>query len=46
MKDQDLIATARERMDEAYSAEIDHRERAEDDLRMVTGDQWPETERL
>jgi hypothetical protein len=45
MKPSDLIATARERMSEAYDAEIDHRERAEDDLRMVTGDQWPEEER-
>lgn len=45
MKNPDLLRLARERMDEAYSAEIDHRERAEDDLRMVTGDQWPEEER-
>ena len=46
MKDADLLALARERMDDAYSAELEHRERAEDDLRMVTGDQWPEEERL
>ena len=46
MKPSDLLALARERMADAYSAEIDHRERAEDDLRMVTGDQWPEEERL
>jgi hypothetical protein len=45
MKPSALIAIARERMDEAYTAEIDHRDRAEDDLRMVTGDQWPEEER-
>ena len=46
MKPDDLLALARERMDDAYSAELEHRERAEDDLRMVTGDQWPEEERL
>lgn len=45
MKPSDLLALARERMDDAYSAEIDHRDRAEDDLRMVTGDQWPDEER-
>lgn len=46
MKHPDLLALARERMDDAYSAELEHRERAEDDLRMITGDQWPEEERL
>lgn len=46
MKDDDLLRLARERMDEAYTAEQPHRERAEDDLRNVIGDQWPEEERL
>lgn len=47
MKDNDaIIRLARERMDEAYTAEQPHRERAEDDLRNVIGDQWPEDERL
>lgn len=45
MKHADLLTLARERMDQAQSAELVHRERAEDDLRMVTGDQWPEEER-
>ena len=45
-KDQDaIIRLARTRMDEAYSAEQPHRERAEDDLRNVIGDQWPDEER-
>lgn len=45
MNTEDLLDLARKRMDESYSAEQDHRERAEDDLRMVTGDQWPDAER-
>ena len=40
-----IIRLARARMDEAYSAEQPHRERAEDDLRNVIGDQWPDEER-
>ena len=40
-----IIRMARARMDEAYSAEQPHRERAEDDLRNVIGDQWPDEER-
>jgi len=41
-----IIALARARMDEAFTAEQPHRERAQDDLRNVIGDQWPEDERL
>ncbi len=44
-KNDAIIRLARARMDEAYSAEQPHRERAEDDLRNVVGDQWPEEER-
>ena len=36
----DLLDTMRQRMDQAQSAEVDHRLRAEDDLRFVIGDQW------
>ena len=47
MTDNDsIIRLARDRMSEAYTAEQPHRERAEDDLRNVIGDQWPEDERL
>lgn len=45
MKDDDILSLAITRMDDSYSAEREHRERAEDDLRMVTGDQWPDEER-
>src|SRR5574343_299150 len=41
-----ILAPARPRMDEAFTAEQPHRERAQDDLRNVIGDQWPEDERL
>ena len=41
-----IIRLARARMDEAFTAEQPHRERAQDDLRNVIGDQWPEDERL
>jgi Phage P22-like portal protein len=41
-----ILSLARSRMDEAYTADQPHRERAEDDLRNVIGDQWPEEERL
>lgn len=41
-----ILRLARSRMDEAYTADQPHRERAEDDLRNVIGDQWPEEERL
>ena len=34
-----IITLARARMNEAFSAEQPHRERAEDDLRNVIGDQ-------
>lgn len=45
MKHDDLLRIAREQMDEAYTAEQSHREEAEDDLRFVIGEQWPEDER-
>lgn len=40
-----IIKLANARMNEAFSAEQPHRERAEDDLRNVIGDQWPRDER-
>lgn len=46
MTNEELILLARERMDEAYSADQPHRERAEDDLKFVIGEQWDEEERL
>ena len=44
-KNDAIIRLARARMDEAFTAEQPHRERAQDDLRNVIGDQWPEDER-
>ena len=41
-----IIKLANARMNEAYTAEQPHRDRAEDDLRNVIGDQWPEGERM
>lgn len=41
-----IIQLARARMSEAFTADQPHRERAQDDLRNVIGDQWPEEERL
>lgn len=38
----DLIRTARERIDTAQSADYDNRSRAETDLQMLIGNQWPE----
>lgn len=46
MSKDDILRLARKRMDEAYSAELDQREMAENDLRFLTGDQWPEDVRL
>jgi len=46
MTNEELIRLARERMDEAYSADQPHRERAENDLQFVIGEQWDEEERL
>jgi hypothetical protein len=40
MIDEDILEAARERMQEAYDADLHHRERAEDDLRFVIGEQW------
>lgn len=40
-----ILSLARTRMDEAYSADEIHRERAEDDLRFVIGDQWDDEDR-
>jgi hypothetical protein len=45
VKPDEIISQARQRMDEAYSADQIHRERAEDDLRFVVGDQWEDEER-
>ena len=42
MKKDDIIAIARKRMDEAASSDIDNRDRAQDDMRHLIGDQWPE----
>ena len=42
MKKEDIIAAARKRMDEAAASDIDNRDRAQDDLRYLIGDQWPE----
>jgi hypothetical protein len=41
----DILRLARERMNESHSSDQIHRERAEDDLRFVVGDQWDETDR-
>lgn len=38
----DLIRAARERLDTAQTADYDNRERAESDLQMLIGNQWPE----
>lgn len=43
MDKQELIRTALERMDEATTADHDNCERAEGDLQMLVGNQWPET---
>jgi hypothetical protein len=45
MKKDDIIAIARKRMDEAAASDIDNRDRAQDDLRYLIGDQWPEEAR-
>lgn len=45
MTNEEILSTARARMDESFTAEQLHRENAEDDLRFVTGDQWPDEER-
>lgn len=42
MKKDDILSAARERLDEAYSAEFDNRELAADDLNFLVGDQWPQ----
>lgn len=42
MKKEDIIAAARKRLDEAAASDIDNRDRAQDDLRYLIGDQWPE----
>lgn len=45
MNNDEIIRIARERIDDAYSADIDNREEAEDDLQNVIGNQWPERDR-
>lgn len=42
MDKKDIIAAARKRLDEAAASDIDNRDRAQDDLRYLIGDQWPE----
>jgi hypothetical protein len=42
MNKKDIIAAARKRMDEAAASDIDNRDRAQDDMRYLIGDQWPE----
>lgn len=42
MKPEDLLRQARRRMDDAYSADMGNRQEAADDLRFLTGDQWPD----
>jgi hypothetical protein len=42
MDDDEMLRLARERMDEAYSSDIEQRELAADDLKKVIGEQWPE----
>lgn len=37
-----LLSLARQRMDEAIDADRKNRDNAEDDLKKLTGDQWPE----
>ena len=41
MTDDEIIALARRRMDDAASADQSNREEAKDDLRFLIGDQWP-----
>lgn len=42
MNKDDIIALARKRLDEAAASDLDNRDRAQDDLRNLIGDQWPE----
>ena len=42
MNKSDIIAIARKRIDEAASSDVENRDRAQDDLRYLIGDQWPE----
>ena len=42
MKSEDLLRQALQRMDDAYSADMGNRDEAVDDLRFLTGDQWPD----
>lgn len=37
-----ILKLARKRIDEAASSDLDNRDRAQDDLRNLIGDQWPE----
>lgn len=45
MTNEDIIREARKRIGEAYSADMENRDHALDDLRMIRGDQWPDSER-
>lgn len=45
MSDKEIIETARRRMDDAASADRENREQGQDDLKHLTGDQWPDEAR-
>ena len=45
MKHRELLTLARDRLDDAHSADLKNRESAEDDLRFLTGDQWRQEDR-
>ena len=42
MNKDDILRDALRRMDDAYSADMGNRDEAADDLRFITGDQWPD----
>jgi len=44
-KNDEILQIARERLDESATADYENRIEAEDDLRFLTGDQWPEEEK-
>lgn len=41
MKSADLLKIAKQRMDDAASADLHNRDRAEDDFKFLIGEQWP-----
>lgn len=42
MKTDDILKAARDRINEAHTADLDNRDRAEQDFRFLIGEQWPE----